>query len=681
MAKQEIQPAVQATIQSRVREEETSGFALILWLAGGNEIIALWWSTHRDDQLRRFWKTVDYLSGAVYTLISRMATVPFNIIPKDMSIQAHQDQAAKFQLLLEDGSEFGDGWPSFFSKWNEDIVSQDNGAFAEIIGEGDTTGPIVGMPLGIAHLDAAKCIRTSSPEFPVVYTDTSGERYRLHHTRVMFASLQPSTMAQMNNVGFCSVSRCINIAQNLLDILVYKQEKLGSRPHRNIMVAQGGLDPEVIQSSFALASEALDNQRLTRYSKSVVIGDAGIPDADLKMVDLSSLPDGFDEQTAITLGMATIALAFGVDARELFPAMGIGATRADALIQHLKARGKGIGHLLQIAETKIGQKFLPPTLQLVFDFQDDAQDKQVADIKLVRSQRHDIDILREMVDLRTVHEQMLEDGDITEAQFERMELESGRLMDGTDVLSLFFTPDHKRILNMGIPDPLNVEMNDADAMINVIEEKRRELLKGLGVVTNHNKRRLINEGLAALSALRGEYEATRPPPIAPEGEEPDEDEGGEETVDEGEAEVSEEEVEVEEEKGIIHQLKELVTSLRPPDPSPVHVHLPQAEVTLPAQETHLNIEAPPAPDVQVNVDQPPAPDVHLSIEQPDVHVEVTPEIKIEKEGDPQIDVHVQPTPVQIENVIDIPTVVEETSVVDRDARGLIYRIRKRFVRE
>ena len=62
------------------------------------------------------------------------------------------------------------------------------------------------------------------------------------------------------------------------------------------------------------------------------------------------LPDGFDEQTSILYGMAAIALAFGVDARELFPAMSAGATRADALLQHLKQRGKGPGQILQMTE-------------------------------------------------------------------------------------------------------------------------------------------------------------------------------------------------------------------------------------------------------------------------------------------------------------------------------------------
>ena len=545
MAKREIAPTVQATIQSRVREGETGGLALILWLASGNEIISPWWSTHRDRQLRTFWRQVDYLSGAIYTIASRLATIPFHVIPRDMSISAHQDQAEKFQLLLEEGSEFGDGWETWFSKWNEDLVTQDNGAFSEIIGEGDPSGPIQGMPLGIAHLDSARCMRTSKPEYPVIYTDTDGERYKLHHTRVVYASLQPSTMAEMYNVGFCSVSRCINIAQNLLDILVYKQEKLGSRPHRNILITQGGLDPEVVQSAFGLAEESMDNQRLTRYSKSVVIGDANIPAADMKTIELSALPEGFDEQTSITLGMATIALAFGVDARELFPAMGIGATRADALIQHLKARGKGIGHLLQIAENKLSQKFLPPQLQLIFDFQDDAQDKQVADIKLIRAQRHEISVNTGFIDLRTVHEQMLSDGDITDAQFEQMELDSGRLVDGTNILSLFYNPEHKKILSMGVPDPLDVEANDPNAMLIIIDEKRREILQGLGVITNHNQRRLLNESLAAISALKNEYEATRPPPIPTEGEEePEEPEGEVETIDEGEAETEMEETEV-----------------------------------------------------------------------------------------------------------------------------------------
>ncbi|GAF68385.1 unnamed protein product, partial [marine sediment metagenome] len=254
------------------------------------------------------------------------------------------------------------------------------------------------------------------------------------------------------------------------------------------------------------------------------------------------LPDGFDEQTSVTLGMATIALAFGVDARELFPAQGVGATRADALVQHLKSRGKGIGQLLEISEREFAQKFLPPYLDLVFDFQDDAQDKQVAEIKRIRSERHTIDLTNETVDERVVREQMLADGDLTQAQFDELELKSGRLPDGSTALALFHSPEHEVMLALGVPDPLNIEANDAEIMKGVISDKRTEFIEALGKITNHRNRKLIKESMTALDVLLAEYEDAAGKEAIAEMQASIGEEFDEETPDEDSEEVDDEEM-------------------------------------------------------------------------------------------------------------------------------------------
>ena len=403
------------TIQSQVRDEATrSTPALLMWMAAGNQAVAPWWSRIRDKNLREFWKSVDVLAGAVYALEAKMATIPFHVEPHDYTIRSHMGLADDFDSMLMNACEWGKGWSAFYGKWTQDLLTQDNGAFGEIIGDGKPDGPIVGMPYAVCSLDSARCDRTSNPEFPVIYTALDGKRYKLHYTRVCFASIQPSPVAEMHDVGYCAVSKCLNISQNLLDILVYNQEKLGSRPSRGLMVASGGLDADDIKNAFKLASEEMDNRMLSRFSKTVVIGDATAPEGKLQMLDLASLPDGFNYETSMSIGMAAIALAFGVDARELWPMTSTGSTRADALIQHLKAQTKGIGHLLAIAEQAIFTKVLPSTLTATFDYTDDAQDRQVAEIKQIRSARHATDLTSKVVDERTAREQMLWDDDLTQ---------------------------------------------------------------------------------------------------------------------------------------------------------------------------------------------------------------------------------------------------------------------------
>jgi len=512
MPTSELTSLKRETIQSQVRREESSGLTLMLWLASGEGLVSPWWSVQRDRELRGFWRKPDQLAGAVYTLESRLSTIPVNIRPLDSTVRSSAAQAEKFQYMLDNLTEFGQGWDTFISKWVEDLLTQDNGAFCEIIGDGDPLGPVLGMPYGIASLDSARCQRTPDPEFPVIYQDISGSRYKLHYTRVAFAALQPSPAAEMLGVGYCAVSRCLNTAQHLLDILVYKQEKLGSRPHRNIIITKGGLDPSDVTAAFQLGEEKMDNQALTRYSKSIVIGNSNLPEAALETVDLATLPDGFDEETSTTLGMAAIALAFGVDARELWPSMSTGATRADALVSHLKARMKGIGQLIQITERALGPKLLPPTLSMIFDYQDDAQDHEVANIRKVRSERHATDLTSGVVDVRTARVQMLNDGDLTQGEFDEVELADGRLPDGASVLTLFYTPDFDGLLDLGVPDPVSAAGPELKPLI---AEKRAELLRAVGRASQYKERLLLRQALAALEALE-DAGAKRTPPSPPE---------------------------------------------------------------------------------------------------------------------------------------------------------------------
>ncbi len=479
---------------------------LLFNLAHDGGLISGWWSAQRDIELRRFLHKNDYISGAQYALTSFLTTVPFTVEARNKQIRAHNDMADRFQVMLENNSEYLQGWETFFSKGIQDLTGTDNGWHFEIMGDGDPDGPIVGMPVGVAHFDSLRCQRTGNPEFPIIYTDTDGSVHKIHYTRVASSSQMPSADSDMNGVGFCAVSRVFNIGINLLDILVFKQESLGSRPHRNLMITKGGLDPENLSEAFEIADEVMDSQNLSRYSKTVVIGDSAMPDADVNVVNLSNLPEGFDEETAVTLGMATVALGFGVDARELFPGLSSGATRAEAVIAHVKSRGKAKGQILEQTKRVIEQKVLPPTLMINFDFQDDLQDEQVAKIKKQRSERHAIDLNNELVDLRVAREQMLSDGDLTRDQFIQLELGNGRMEDGTDVLTLFADPAHEEILNLGVPNPLNVNANDAEAMIDIIDTRAVELTEDLATAATAGLRTKIMEGLAALKKLKLEYE-------------------------------------------------------------------------------------------------------------------------------------------------------------------------------
>ena len=483
---QVVQNALDNTIQSDVKlpPDQAAGFNFFTMLARSGDMIAPWWSSTRDIQLRRLWKTSDHLSGAMYTTIAKISTIPMRIVPKDMSIKSHVKLAEDYTNIIHVTAQYGEGWAKFYQMILEDLFGQDNGFFAEIIGEGPKDGPITGMPISISHLDASRCTRTRNPMFPVIYNDIGGTYYKLHYSRVMYSSQMPSADARMNGVGFCACSRAINSAQNLIDIGIYKQEKMGSRPQRELFITQGGLDPEDLAMAINTANEVMDMQGLTRFAKSIAVGDRNIPMADVKSIPLSGLPDGFNEKESTILGMAVLSMAFGIDARELFPGMESGATKADAIIQHIKQRGKSVGQTIELIERQFGHKYLPQFLKMVFDYQDEAQDRDNADISSVRGQARERDLKNRVTTPRIERQKMVEHGELSKAQFEELELGDGRLDDGTDVDILFHIPQYDEFLSGVTQDNF--------------EDKIDEIMEFIGTSRDAEKIRMARQSVAAI---------------------------------------------------------------------------------------------------------------------------------------------------------------------------------------
>ncbi|MFA4974448.1 MAG: hypothetical protein WC683_17720, partial [bacterium] len=387
------------------------------------------------------------------------------------------------------------------------------GGFMEVIGDGDPAGPIEGRPLGLAHLDSLRCTRTGDPTYPVTYNTPDERLYKLHRSRVVYVSSLPSAREEMHGVGLCAVSRCLNVAQNLVDIATYKQEKLGSRPWRGILLGRG-VDTAAIEDVLSIAGEQLDAAGMSIYSRFPVLGNLE-PDADLRLVDLSSPPDGFNEEVDTRLGMFAIAMAFGVPVRWIWPAQTTGATKADAEYQHIAGLGGGIGLLLRTLTVMLGGdprgshhssgKFLPSHLKLIFDFQDDQQDAERARTQEQRAKVRTTNLEAGVVNVRTAREQALEAGDLTQPQFDKLELEDGRLPTGESVLSLFHATDEPFLgwLDLGVDNPLSTSANDALRLMAEMDVAAVEVEDA--ATSKPRLRQLADQAQAALGALKELY--------------------------------------------------------------------------------------------------------------------------------------------------------------------------------
>jgi hypothetical protein len=516
-----VEEVRQESIQSRFKDDElgeagVGGISSILerqiaYFFQSSDTLPPWWSPTRDQALSEFWKTVNLLSGAMYAMVSKMTTIPFHIEPCDTAITSHYKIADTFERRLKESADGGVGWGQFYSKQIQSLLGQDNGRFMEIIDSSpNKAGPIMGPALSVAHLDPSRCMRTSDPVYPVVYTNEDGTRRKLHWTRVAFEAQLPSERVSMLGIGVCAVSRSSSYGRNLLDMTQYKEEKLGSRPTRGIMLAGGGLDPKAVGMALEVVAGQSDNRGLKRFSLMPIVGDAEIEEPSLELISLSTLPDGFNEETGTDIAMAAIALAFGVDARELWPGQQRGTTRADAILSHIKQRGKGPGQIIAETERMFDNWFLPKFLKMVFDFQDDAQDRQRAEINRERSLARKNDMTLGVTDSRVERERMVYDGSISADQFKNLELGDGRLPDGLPLGTLFYRKEetYAHILTLpNISNPVNIRANDPEKVLNAISSQLAIAQEILANESRQIQTRQAREAIAALEWLQSEYES------------------------------------------------------------------------------------------------------------------------------------------------------------------------------
>ena len=503
-------------------EEDSEGgtptldYILLNWLSTGNNLVPPYWSRSRDTWLREFLSDNGPLKTATATFINKTVTIPVFILAKDSSMTSDVKQAARIQLRISRNSGslssgVNKGFKEAFKMFTLDYLSQDNGAFMCVLGQGPADGPITGPAVGVLHLDSGKCIRTKNPEFPVLYHHTDGKLYKLHWSRVIEMANMPAADVRLNGVGLCPISCCVEAAQELWDIYKFSAEKFGSRPPRQILYAKKGATVYNLESAIRKWQTTMNNDKRSHFGGTMLAAPkSATQELDLALLDLSSVPDGFNRRDVTTLNKSEIAAAFGLDLRDLAFSFGVsGQTRADAEVQDRKGRGKGVGEFLETFTARFDAKVLNTDRWGVqFDNLDDEQDQQRAEIRDKKSMARERDLRIKVTTIRVERELMWTRGELTEQQFEDMELDDGRLPNGLDVMYLF-TVEEEPIagwLDLGVEDPTKIEDNDPEVMLDKIHDQVFEVSREIDATRNHNLSREARQALAALQKLREFYE-------------------------------------------------------------------------------------------------------------------------------------------------------------------------------
>lgn len=510
-------------VEERSNTTAANSFLSLMSMSRTNGLLPAWYSPTRDARLRQLWKESGHLAGAVNTLVTKITSVPFTIQARNRNNRASVQRAEEATRNLQMFSQQMQGLKAAFTLFLQDYFTQDNGAFMVLLAPpnketNDFFGPVNDGDLvyGVKHLDSACCTRTGDFEFPVVYRPLigkhKGKAIKLHMSRVITAVSMPSADETRNGVGFCALSRAFDAAQAIMDIVQYNREKMGSMPTRQILVVSG-ISHKEFESQHAAAIKMLANSGNSLFAKTInyIFPDAN---AKIQLLDLASAPDNFDEKVSITLAMYAMALAFDVDARTFWSATETGATKGDANIQHLKAYGQGIGSALRLLEELMDKYVLPADVQMLYDYIDDEQDRAQAVVRQTRAAQRSQDVATGVYDVRTARLRALDNGDLTQAEFDALELKDGRLPEGLPALSLFQSNDEaiQLLLDVGVADPLDVNANNAAEMLEAI---RLRLIACTAQAINSTRDKDRQRALlcmAALSELQKLYSTPDAPP-------------------------------------------------------------------------------------------------------------------------------------------------------------------------
>ena len=354
-------------------------------------------------------------------------------------------------------------------------------------------------------------------------------------------SQQPSGIQRMNGVGFSAASRSFMLGQVLQDQLVYKLEKMGSRPSEGLVVGRN-IETEQLYVAYMMADEMADNLGLTRYQKYVFIGGE---DIDVINRDMHNF-EMFDEETGTNMAIYALFYAWGLDIRDGWP---IGGSLSGDKVANMKARGRLPADYTSDLKLQMDLKLCPSYLETRLDFQDDEEDQQRAVIQDIRSRRVQRLAEEGIIDREGQRRTMLSDGELSREEFVRMQHEAGKLEDGTTIGAVFYTEDsvvYDLTRLAGHDNPLVLEDNDPASIVREIHVQQARSMEVLGTSTSIVERRKADLAFSALTWLEDMYQTElNKPDIDVNGvpltdEEEDEAEEQEEQEDQGNGQGEEE---------------------------------------------------------------------------------------------------------------------------------------------
>lgn len=336
----------------------------IMWMVSQNTSGIVPWGvnpTIRDKQLRAFLPTESILNSAIGSVVVRNAGFEWAVKGSSRLAELSHD------MLIN--ANMGRGWYDFASRLSNAFYTSDKGAFVEIIrASRNPSAPV----LGIQTLDPVRCWRTDDPERPVIYQDIKGRFHAMMWYEVVHLLEMPSTYERLQHIQYSAVTRILNAVQTWKDEQTYLDEKVSGRHTKAIHVVSG-VQPSTLETAVKSAQAQADANGQTRYIQPVVVATSKADaKADVATLELTGLPDGWDQEKQFKLYMTIVSMGLFTDFQEFAPLPGGNlGTSMQSEILHLKSRGKGPQAWRKLLEHMFNHTgILPEGAEFTFDEQD-----------------------------------------------------------------------------------------------------------------------------------------------------------------------------------------------------------------------------------------------------------------------------------------------------------------------
>lgn len=346
------------------------------WTVKGIKTLPPYGDISRDEFLATCWQQEPILAGAIYSMIAKMSSLQWSITGRRL---VSREAARTFANAAYIG---GYEWGGFISSTAEDFYTADRGAFWELARGGRSyTSRLIGNLEEIGHMDTLNCWLTGNTKYPVVYTSsTIGQTIKFKSGEFVHFASMPSSREDKYGIGFCAVSRAYSAAKLLMGLHDYDTEKLSNLPPEGVAAVTGLTMDEFNDAITLWMTKRQQDSSLTFPQVLWLIGSQPNAEVSVNMTPFSSIPESFDRQSVVDHYVATLALCFGVDAREFWPiTSGALGSASESEIQHLKAKGKGPGEFISTIERHLNAE-LPEDSSFAFDTQDIQEDMIAAQV-------------------------------------------------------------------------------------------------------------------------------------------------------------------------------------------------------------------------------------------------------------------------------------------------------------